>query len=116
MLLLLANCRPLHVGDLLCISRAPSCARTCSIHNTRNLQVACDMKSFCASPFFLVYLGDEFLLFICSACKPYYFMQKIFKKLFISGRFIMMSNTIYEKINVKDNNFANMFRMDMNSA
>jgi len=28
----------------------------------------------------------------------------------------MMSNTIDQKINVKDNNFANMFRMDTNSA
>ena len=27
-----------------------------------------------------------------------------------------MSNTIYEKINVEDNNFANIFRMDRNSA
>ena len=27
-----------------------------------------------------------------------------------------MSNTIYEKINIVDNNFANIFRMDMNSA
>ena len=27
-----------------------------------------------------------------------------------------MSNTIYEKINVKDNNFANIFRMDRNSS
>ena len=28
----------------------------------------------------------------------------------------MMSNTIYEKINVENNNFANIFRMDRNSA
>ena len=28
----------------------------------------------------------------------------------------MMSNTIYEKINVEDNNFANIFRMDKNFA
>ena len=27
-----------------------------------------------------------------------------------------MSNMIYEKINVEDNNFANIFRMDRNSA
>ena len=26
-----------------------------------------------------------------------------------------MSNSIYEKINVEDNNFANIFRMDRNS-
>ena len=116
MLLFLANCRPLHVGDPLCISRASSCARTCSIHSTRNLQVACGMKSVCQSPFLLVYLGDEFLLCKCSACKPCYFMEKINKKLFISGRFSMMSNTIDQKINVKDNNFANIFRMDRNSA
>ena len=43
-------------------------------------------------------------------------MKKIIKKLFISRRFSMMSNTIDQKINVKDNNFANMFRMDTNSA
>ena len=43
-------------------------------------------------------------------------MEKIIKKLFVSGRFSMMSNTIYEKINVKDNNFAYMFRMDTNST
>ena len=43
-------------------------------------------------------------------------MKKINKQLFIYERFSMMSNTIYEKINVKDNNFANMFRMDTNSA
>ena len=116
MLLFLANCRPLHVGDPLCISRATSCARTCSIHSTRNLQVACGMKSVCQSPFLLVYLGDEFLLCKRSACKPCYFMEKINKKLFISKRFSMMSNTIYEKINVEDNNFANIFRMDKNSA
>ena len=116
MLLFLVNCRPLHIGDSLCISRASSCARTCSIHSTRNLQVACGMESVCKSPFLLVYLGDEFLLCKCSACKSCYFMEKIIKKLFVSGRFSMMSNTIYEKINVKDNNFANMFRMDTNST
>ena len=43
-------------------------------------------------------------------------MKKINKKLFIYGRFSIMSNTIYEKINVEDNNFANSFRMDRNSA
>ena len=43
-------------------------------------------------------------------------MEKINKKLFIYGRFSMMSNTIYEKINIVDNNFANIFRMDTNSA
>ena len=43
-------------------------------------------------------------------------MKKINKKLFIYERFSIMSNTIYEKINVKDNNFANIFRMDRNSA
>ena len=43
-------------------------------------------------------------------------MEKINKKLFIYGRFSMMSNTIYVKINVEDNNFANIFRMDTNSA
>ena len=43
-------------------------------------------------------------------------MEKINKKLFIYGRFSMMSNTIYEKINVENNNFANIFRMDRNSA
>ena len=43
-------------------------------------------------------------------------MKKINKKLFIYGRFSIMSNTIYEKINIVDNNFANIFRMDMNSA
>ena len=43
-------------------------------------------------------------------------MKTINKKLFIYGRFSIMSNTIYEKINVEDNNFANIFRMDMNSA
>ena len=43
-------------------------------------------------------------------------MKKINKKLFIYGRFSIMSNTIYEKINVEDNNFANIFRMDKNSA
>ena len=43
-------------------------------------------------------------------------MEKINKKLFIYGRFSMMSNTIYVKINVEDNNFANIFRMDRNSA
>ena len=43
-------------------------------------------------------------------------MEKINKKLFIYGRFSMMSNTIYEKINVEDNNFANIFRMDRNSV
>ena len=42
-------------------------------------------------------------------------MEKINKKLFISGRFSMMSNTIYEK-NVEDKNFAIIFRMDTNSA
>ena len=99
--LFLANCRPLHVGDPFCISRASSCARTYSIHSTRNLQVACGMKSVCQSPFLLVYLGDEFLLCKRSACKPCYFMEKINKKLFISGRFSMMSNTIYKKINVQ---------------
>ena len=59
---------------------------------------------------------NEFLLCKCSACKPSYFMEKINKKLFIYGRFSIMSNTIYEKINVEDNNFANIFRMDRNSA
>ena len=116
MLLFLANCRPLHVGDLLCIYWASSCARTCSIHSTQNLQVACGMESVCVSPFLLVYLGDEFLLWKCNACKPCYFMKKINKTLFIYGRFSMMSNTIYEKINVGNNNFANIFRMDRNSA
>ena len=43
-------------------------------------------------------------------------MKKINKKLFIYERFSIMSNMIYEKINVKDNNFANIFRMDRNSA
>ena len=116
MLLFLANCRLLHVGDPLCISRAPSCARTCSIHSTQKLQVACGMESVCVSPFLLVYLGDEFLLWKCNACKPCYFMKKINKKLFIYERFSIMSNTIYVKINVEDNNFANIFRMDRNSA
>jgi len=116
MLLFLANYRPLHVGDLLCIYRAPSCARTCSIHSTQNLQVACGMKSVCISPFLLLYLGDEFLLWKCKACKACYFMKTINKKLFIYGRFSTMSNTIYKKINVEDNNFANIFRMDRNST
>ena len=43
-------------------------------------------------------------------------MEKINKKFFIYGSFSMMSNTIYEKINIEDNNFANIFRMDRNSA
>jgi len=43
-------------------------------------------------------------------------MEKINKKLFIYERSSMMSNTIYEKINVEDNNFANIFRMDKNFA
>ena len=42
--------------------------------------------------------------------------KKINKKLFLYGRFSMMSNAIYEKINVEDNNFANIFRMDTNSV
>ena len=47
---------------------------------------------------------------------PVILWNKINMKLFIYGRFSMMSNTIYEKINVEDNNFANIFRMDRNSA
>ena len=43
-------------------------------------------------------------------------MKKINKQLFIYERFSMMSNTIYEKINIENNNFANIFRMDRNSA
>jgi len=43
-------------------------------------------------------------------------MEKINKKLFIYGRFSMMSNTIYEKINIENNNFSNIFRMDRNYA
>ena len=69
---ILAKSRCLHIWDLLCISQAASCARTRSIHSTLNLQVACGMESLCASPFFLFYLGDEFLLCKCSACKPYF--------------------------------------------
>ena len=51
-----------------------------------------------------------------NAYKPCYFIEKINKKLFIYERSSMMSNTIYEKINVEDNNFANIFRMDKNFA
>ena len=40
MLLFQAKCRTLHVGDLLCIYRAPSCARTCSIHSTQILTIS----------------------------------------------------------------------------
>ena len=43
-------------------------------------------------------------------------MKKLNKKIFIYGRFSITSNMIYEKMNVEDNNFANSFRMDRNSA
>jgi len=81
-----------------------------TVHRTCRLLVAWKVCAY--HHFFLSIWGMN----SCSACKPYYFMEKINKKLLIYGRFSMMSNTIYEKINVGDNNFANIFRMDRNSA
>ena len=116
MLLFLAKCRPLHVGDLLCIYRAPSCARTCSIHSTQTCMLLVTRKVCAYHHFFFSIWGMNSSFENVVLVSPVILWKKINKKLFIYGRFSMMSNTIYEKINVEDRNFANIFRMDRNST
>ena len=85
-----------------------------TVHRTCTLLVAWKVCAY--HHFFLSILGMNSSFENVVLVSPVMLWKKINKKLFIYGRFSMMSNTIYEKVNVEDNNFANIFRMDKNFA
>ena len=85
-----------------------------TVHRTCRLLVA--WKVCVYHHFFLSIWGMNSSFENVVLVSPDILWKKINKKLFLYGRFSMMSNAIYEKINVEDNNFANIFRMDTNSA